>query len=290
MVKKLLYVACLALSLATTSCTLDEGPADSLPEGNYVLANIKAAGLVPFLNYEYDSQNRIVTCSMGSDETYEMTYKGNSTVPSQIVIRSYDYYSPELYGDEEERFLSDESVCTVTDSSNGRITACSFVEKEWAIVYKEKVVNGEIRGYNEIELKEQDFYTQKLEYDAQGHCTYTADSDGDWSRINWKNGLLTDIRHDDGDYLTIEYCDVENPVGQWDPLLPCFGPIQIAGWFGKAPERFVKSYYYHTVEDDFDEHVEISYRLLSNGLIQAARYNGYDDGLMTFTYNYKAIR
>ncbi|MDE5901840.1 MAG: hypothetical protein K2H21_01345 [Muribaculaceae bacterium] len=54
----------------------------------------------------------------------------------------------------------------------------------------------------------------------------------------WVDGDLVEINSPYFGTSTIEYSDVENRFGQWDPTLPFMGFFQSFGWFGDAPLHF----------------------------------------------------
>ncbi len=291
MVKKLIYTSCVAIALATTSCTLnDDTPASNAPADKYLLTDVRVAGVIGVLKFEYDSYNRLISLDYAGDETYTITYDGMSKNPSQVDNKLYSTYRPDPYSDLEERYVSEQTIWrNIKTDAAGHIIQAHITERSW---YDRPVdrVDGDgfhYTGYEIVE-EESDSWTENIRYDSEGHFIGT-----DEVHVTWKDGLMTLWRDSEGCSTTFEYCDAENTSGQWDPTIPFIGPIQVTGWFGVAPKKHFKGFRM-TEDGHVTDVVSISYRLGSNGLIKAARYDSErgDDysypGVVTF--NYKKIR
>lgn len=284
MVKNLIYTGCVAIALATTSCTLDDAPANA-PADEYLLTDVRLAGMINLVSYEYDSYNRLTSLVYGGDIVYSITYDGMSENPSRIEIKEYSYYYPSQYSESKERYVSEHDVWSnIKTDAAGCITQVHINERTWYDRPVDRIdENGSHYTGYEIVEEESDSWTENISYDSEGHFLGTEDVS-----VTWKNGLLTHWRDNDGGSVTFEYCDADNTSGQWDPTIPFTGPLQITGWFGVAPKKHFKGY--RLIDDNHDtEVVSISYRLGSNGLIQSARYESTDEdsnypGVVTFHY------
>lgn len=282
----------LSLLLAAASCTVDE---PSMPEGDASQLQLSATtsyGLT-LSKWEYDDLDRLTEISFG-DIVYSISYVGNTNRPDSIITTIYDYIEVNdkmiRVVDEVDRW-SDIGVTAAGYIAGYRSVDVDYdIHVGWDYEADREIIES-ITPYTETSLV-------TLSYDAAGHLVEELESGYDnngnmtstLTTFDWQNGLLVYICDSDDDHREskkFEYSDVDNVQFQWDPNNQAFGPLATAGFFGKAPSKFLSkvSTYYN---EQLDEESYYAYTLLPNGLIRMAKMTEEDETIvMTFVYRKK---
>lgn len=230
------------------SCTLDEPKGlDDNDSGSNLLKEITMYGFATALSIDYDDQGRVTTINAPFSDYYLAVNYVNGR-PDNIVMRD----------DSDETTVSD-----LVFNSNGYLISCTNTD-----AYDPEVI------------------TMKFEYDSEGHLLRQYENGALTLVFTWENGLLMAIDEiDPFDYnhtshYKYTYTDITNEHKQWSPFwYGTFGPVNLTGFFGVAPSKFIAS-----ATDQYDTE-RYDYVLNSRGYIRAER-SLVEGEIITLNYKY----
>lgn len=98
-----------------------------------------------------------------------------------------------------------------------------------------------LMGFNYISSEETESPIHQISFSYVDNRLTLINIDGNEYSQKWDdNGDLVEINSPFYGSSRIQYTEVENTWGQWDPQLPLLGFFQSFGWFGNAPVHFPK--------------------------------------------------
>lgn len=276
-------------TLLGASCTIGENDVESdltIGGPDTRLSSISISSFFykkDLFKFSYDNQKRLTEIKYsfpGDDEWEIIAIQYN---PLTIIFEEWETQYKYIDGEDvKEAVLRERDEWkNISLNSKGYITEASVETR----VY-------DVSMYPDDE--DLNRYNLYFSYDNQGHLINSYCND--WStEYIWRDGNLISLSFNDysPDYynesytVTFEYSDVVNQHGQWDPLFPVIGAIQITGWMGKAPEYYPKKA--TTVGGQYgysSDIMQFSYLLCENGYIRKSAYcDSYIDAIQ-LNWNY----
>lgn len=280
----------LIMAISTVSCTLSE---PEVPTGNADSMRLTGmtVSVLNVLKVKYDNVDRITEINFANECVYLLTYEGDETIPSKIVMNEYDSF--DVNDKEVIKLVANYIWTDIKADAQGHIVQYNADETEYHYNTQYDENDKQVLVQDRIE---KDHGISSFTYDAKGHLLmshYWApddEADGDYNYLNWSGNLITSYGEPAGasnrEWTEVEYSDVVNRNLQWDPNNEILGPLAITGFFGVAPEKFIKrvTRYYN---GEFNGWIEYAYSLLPNGLINKCRVADSDNEKMTYNLIYE---
>lgn len=165
--------------------------------------------------------------SYGQQDTiFRIEYAANMDYPSAVEWSTETY----VYKEEVYRTVANHKIENL-EFEGGLLKSLIYSGNIVSYEYNDEVIEGVPYPSHDV----------KFEYDGAGHLVKILVDDTVYEQKWDAAGDLTEINSPWFGTSTLEYTNVVNRYGQWDPTLPFMGFFQIFGWFGTAPTHFPKT-------------------------------------------------
>lgn len=236
-------------------------------------------------NFDYTTSGAPISCewsnynSYGSDANYSFEYGYSSEYPSAVAWAT----STRIENTYQDCIINTKQKIENLQFEGGLLKSLSY----WG----EKVTENRYDGTVKTEsLPGGDV---RFEYDEADHLVKIIVDDNIYDMVWDAVGNLTEVNSPYFGTSTIEYTDITNRYGQWDPTLPVMGFFQTFGWFGKAPSHFpskimTSASLFEGIGGDYvrgseDRWYDLDYRINYEGLIETVKWS-------ESLNNYKEVR
>ncbi|MDE5956892.1 MAG: hypothetical protein K2G78_01105 [Muribaculaceae bacterium] len=172
-------------------------------------------------------QNRWSESNLDFEAKYDFEYGNGADYPTAVAWESTE--CPIWFNQERCGVIANHKIENL-EFEGGLLKSLIYSGKQVIV----KVNGGEVVSDN-MPLPA---HNVKFEYDGAKHLVKIV-VDSDVYDMKWNAaGDLVEVNSPYYGPSTIEYTNVENRYGQWDPTLPVMGFFQTYGWFGVAPTHF----------------------------------------------------
>ncbi|MDE7342704.1 MAG: hypothetical protein K2N19_01640 [Muribaculaceae bacterium] len=214
---------------------------------------------------------------------FRIEYAANMDYPSAVEWSTETY----VYEDEVYRTVANHKIENL-EFEGGLLKSLIYSGNIVSYEYKGEVIEGVPYPSHDV----------KFEYDGAGHLVKILVDDKAYEQKWDAAGDLTEINSPWFGTSMLEYSEVGNRYGQWDPTLPFMGFFQAFGWFGTAPVHFPKTISTKALSDDPDassgsraaaEVFTLDYYLDYNGLMEQVAWARSTNNGMSVYINYISL-
>lgn len=195
-------------------------------------------------NFDYTTSGSPIGCEVADRDNYsyaavyDFDYIAGSDYPSSV---SWEYGKIYRVNWEEYTIYTEEKIENL-QFEGGLLK--SLIYSGIKITYKDS--DGTVEDKETLPG-----HNVQFEYDDADHLVKILVDDTPYTMTWDAAGNLTEINSPYFGSSKIEYTDITNRYGQWDPTLPMMGFFQTYGWFGTAPAHFPSKI--QTASSLFDE-------------------------------------
>lgn len=301
-----------ALALLGTGCTAED-PANGLDIDQTIFADGDGSSSGSTENPL--TQYRINAYQFGLNG-YGFDYS-TSGAPIRCVIQAYSDYTYEAIFNFD--YIGDSNYPSSVSWTSGKRYRVNW--EDYTTYTEEKIENLQFEGgllksliYSGVKTTCKDSdetvedqetlpgHNVRFEYDDADHLVKILVDDTPYTMTWDAAGNLTEVNSPYFGTSKIEYTDVANRYGQWDPTLPVMGFFQTYGWFGTAPAHFPSKI--QTASSLFDENsgsgsrsragtvawYNLDYRINYEGLIETVKWSQSLNNYKNVDINYLQVQ
>lgn len=185
--------------------------------------------------FDYTTSGIPVKCVQGRwtgsnfEAKYDFEYGMGAEYPTAVAWESNEY---PVWFQQEECVMVENHKIENLEFEGGLLKSLIYSGK--------RVISKYYGGYIDEVVSDETLpaHNVKFEYDEAKHLVKIVVDNDAYDMIWNAAGDLVEVNSPYYGPSTIEYTNVENRYGQWDPTLPVMGFFQTYGWFGVAPTHF----------------------------------------------------